>query len=204
MENKVFMKQAHSTKIFVVNDKLILEQPLHIIVGVDGLVTTRKNTGLISYGADCALVAFWDKDTIGVCHAGWRGFVNGMFDMMLGYFKKDPHVFIGPFLHSFEIQKDECYFEIKQKLGTQYFKEENGKIIFNFKSAIESAFNNFKYVHLDNRSTCKHQELASSRRDKKKGDGTQNRLVIWRDSSNEVITKLFLPSEKIIQPQNAE
>ena len=196
MENKVFMKQTHSTKIFVVNDKLILEQPLHIIHGVDGLITMRKNTGLISHGADCALVAFWDKDTIGVCHAGWRGFVNGMFDKMLRYFKKDPHVFIGPFLHSFEIQKDECYFEIRQKLGAQYFQEKSGKIIFNFKGAVENSFNNFKYVHLDNRSTYDHPELASWRRDKKKGDGTQNRLVIWRDSNNEVTTKLFLPGEK--------
>ena len=51
---------------------------------------------------------------------------------------------------------------------------------------------------LDDRNTFEHQELSSWRRDKKRGDGTQNRLVIWRDSKDNILrNRLFLIGEII-------
>lgn len=193
---KVFMKQVHSTTIAIISEETKLE-PRSMVKGYDGLITKRKETALISYGADCCLVAFWDSDTIGICHAGWRGFVSGMFDKMLVHFKKKPMCIVAPFLHSFEILKDDCYDRIQKRFGGEYL-EEDEKIIFNFKQAVLDTLQEKTLLVLDDRSTINHSELASWRRDRKKGRGTQNRFAVWKDQQGTPRIKLFLPGEDLV------
>lgn len=42
----------------------------------DGMITTESDIGLVAYGADCGIIAFWDDYKIGICHAGWRGYTQ--------------------------------------------------------------------------------------------------------------------------------
>ena len=71
--------------------------------------------GLSVLGADCAPILFYDKtsNTIGACHAGWRGAINGIIEATitnmenLGAKRKDIISVIGPTIHknSYEIKK---------------------------------------------------------------------------------------------------
>jgi copper oxidase (laccase) domain-containing protein len=117
-------------------DANITEDPdIQWVQNADGLITEKKNIALGAYGADCCIIAFWDEKNIGICHAGWRGFLNGILEQMLKHFETEKVAcHIGPFLHSFEIQRDSCYESIVQKYGNKYFEYTSGKIIFHFKS----------------------------------------------------------------------
>ncbi len=46
----------------------------------DGLCTNEKGVTLVIYCSDCVPIYFYDpvKECIALCHAGWRGTVNGM------------------------------------------------------------------------------------------------------------------------------
>ncbi len=195
---KVFMRQTHGTTISFIEKEMTLHRPLHVIENVDGLITERKNVALIAHGADCLMLALWDNKKIGICHAGWRGFTDGMLEQMLSHFSAHPHAFAGPFHHLFEIQKDECYERIKKKCGELFFEERENKFFFNFKEAIESTLKKKTILIGIEESTFENPQFASWRRDKKKGNGTQNRLAVWRDIHGDVSTQLFLPSEQII------
>ena len=197
---KIFMKQIHSSDIAIMDASNITNgNELQIVQNVDGLVTKLNNTALAVYGADCCMIAFWDHQTIGVCHAGWRGLVTGVIENMLNHFDREQLVcHIAPFYHSFEIKKDDCYQKVLEKFGNHYFECDVEKIIFHFKRAILSLFEKV-YVSIDNRSTFHHYPtLASWRASNLKGNGTQNRLVVWRNDHGQVFHKLFPPAEKII------
>lgn len=160
----------------------------------DGMITKERNLGLVAYGADCATIAFWDNEKIGICHAGWRGLVNGIVDGMISNFQNG-NCHIGPFLHNFEIQKDNCYEKIRSRFGGLYLIEDKGSIIFNFRKAIIDSVSSIPFV-LDDRSTIDHLKLGSWRRDKRAGEGTQNRLVVFRTETG-AQTKLLYPGESI-------
>ncbi len=158
------------------------------------MITVDKELGLVAYGADCAIIAFWDNEKIGICHAGWRGLITGIVDGMVSNFPNG-NCYIAPFLHQFEIQKDNCYEKIQSRLGDSYFKEDQGNIIFDFRKAIIDNVNPIPFT-LDDRSTTNDPRLGSWRRDKKTGNGTQNRLVIFR-TKTDIQTKLFYPKESV-------
>ena len=186
----LIQKQCHSAVINTVN----MDTPKWVLG--DGMITFEKDLALIVYGADCSIITFWDDDKIGVCHAGWKGLVGGIIDRMAEEFI-DGQCHVGPLLSSFEIQPDDCYQEICSLYGEKYFSYYKDKIFFNFEKAVLDRVRSIPCV-FDGRDTFSHKELASWRRDKKRGDGTQNRLVIWRDfEKNNVNTKLFLPNESI-------
>lgn len=186
----VIQKQCHGSTINIVD----FDTPSWKVG--DGMITTEKDLGLIVYGSDCSIVAFWDYEKIGVCHAGWRGLVDGIIDEMVKNFQ-DGSCHVGPLLNSFEIQKDECFDKILSKYGDKYFNYFDDKIFFDFKSAVVDTVKSIPYS-IDGRDTSGYKELASWRRDKVKGDGTQNRLVVWRDSKDNLVKyRFFLPGEKI-------
>lgn len=160
----------------------------------DGMITNEKDLGLVAYGADCAIIAFLDNEKIGICHAGWRGLVSGIVDNMVSHFPNG-NCHIAPFLHQFEIQKDDCYEKIQSRFGDRYLDEAQGKVIFHFKKAIVDSVSQIPLA-LDDRSTIDNSDLGSWRRDKKTGDGTQNRLVIYRTETG-IQTKLFYPKESV-------
>lgn len=189
--NKIIAKQTHSSIVKIVDRNTPLWIPC------DGMISTDVSVALIVYGADCAMIAFWDDEQIGICHAGWRGFVEGVIQNTMEKFTGTMHCHISPFLHEFEITRDACYEAIYAKYKDRYFRSDGEKIIFEFKRAILDVIGPIPYT-IDDRSTIEHPTLASFRRDKKKGNGTQNRLVVWRDIKNVVQTKLFYPKENII------
>lgn len=157
----IFPTQTHSTNIIEIKTgKENLEN-------CDGIFTSMKNNyslGIVT--ADCAAICFYDKEKYGIIHAGWRGLVNGIIEKMMNIFDK-PNIFISPLLEEFEVQKDQCYYKIKNQLGTKFFKiKEDGQIIFQFQKAIRSILS--KNAVFDERDTYKNKKLASWRRDRNK------------------------------------
>lgn len=55
-----------------------LDAPAALVPNVDGLITTRSRTPLVTLGADCVPLLFIAGDVVGAAHVGWRGFVDGM------------------------------------------------------------------------------------------------------------------------------
>lgn len=185
---RIIQKQKHSALINCVG-----AETQNWIEG-DAMITKENNLGLVVYGADCAMVGFWNKEMIGVCHAGWRGYTLELVCKMAKIFSGG-NCYLAPFMHKFEVQKDECFDQIKAYCGEKYFLVENSKIFFDFKSAILAELDGLS-IELDDRSTFDYPELGSWRRDRKRGNGTQNCLVVCR--KNDIVEKqLFLPGELI-------
>lgn len=186
----IIQKQYHGSLINIVDKTTSLWIP------GDGMITFEKDLALITYGSDCSIIVFWDQEKIGVCHAGWKGLTEGLIDEMVEEFKEG-QCYVGPLLNSFEIRPDDCYEKIVSFLGEKYFNYSNDKIFFNFKEAVIDRLKSIPFG-LDGRDTFSTRDLASWRRDKKRGNGTQNRIAVWRDSkSNSVYYKLFLPGESV-------
>lgn len=89
---------------------------VHVVRGVDALVTNQQEVFLAVTGADCFPVFFADHKAkvVGVAHASWRGIVGGIIINTLrtmrqrGANYEDIHVSIGPGIcpRHFEIQED--------------------------------------------------------------------------------------------------
>lgn len=105
----------------------------------DAVLTENHTLSLGVRTADCVPVCFSDGKTIGIAHVGWRGLCLGLIEKMLTHFDTETlDVYVAPFLHSFEIQKDFCYDQITKKFGKRFIEEKEGKLFFNFLEAIRS------------------------------------------------------------------
>jgi len=137
----------------------------------DGVFTKNINFKLGIKTADCAPVCYGDGATIGIAHLGWRGlYTNLNSDMIKNFNISNLSIYIGPFIHKFEIKKDDCYDKLKVNFSN-YIEYENSKIYFNFKNALLSIFPK-DMVKFDDRDTFDDLSLPSYRRDK-----TKNRLL---------------------------
>lgn len=131
----------------------------------DALLTKNHDVSLGIRTADCAPICFSDKETIGIAHIGWRGLCLGLVENMLTRFEPtDLSVYVAPFLHSFEIQKDFCYDQITQKFGEQFIENQSGKLIFHFRDALASLLP--PQAEFDPRDTTTDLSLPSYRRDR--------------------------------------
>ena len=161
----IFPEQIRSNNIIEVitgNEKL---------ENCDALITKNKTFSLGIKTADCAIICLTDGEKIGIAHVGWRGLCLSLTEKMLLKFNRDKlHVFVGPFMHSFEIQKDFCFDKTQEKFGDKFFTENQGKITFLFKDAIMSLLP--KDTEFDPRNTFLDLSLPSFRR-----DGTGERLA---------------------------
>jgi polyphenol oxidase len=112
----------------------------------DGLATKTKNLPLVTMHADCAAIFFYDSvnEAICVCHAGWRGTVEGIvknaIDVMvnvLGSLKQNIKIGVGPCILP-------CCFEIKADLESVFLEKfgdfsceyREGKIFGNLEKGI--------------------------------------------------------------------
>lgn len=79
-EKAVFMKQAHGSRIKIVDTKT-----KGLIEGVDGMLTDKKNIFLCATTADCLPIAFYEpeKKIAGVTHAGYKGILKGILPSMV-------------------------------------------------------------------------------------------------------------------------
>lgn len=159
----VLTRQMHSANIRIVQSE---DESLE---DYDALITDNRNLTLGIKTADCAPICLSDEERIGIAHIGWRGLCLGLVENMLTYFNaEDLQVYVGPFLNSFEVQKDFCYDQLKQKFGNKFFHEESNKLIFDFKKAIDSLLP--RQTVYDSRDTEIDLSFPSYRRDKKKGN----------------------------------
>lgn len=158
----ILPKQVHGTKIVnvVTGDEDVF--------GCDGLVSDNLSLTLGIATADCAPVCFFDGKRMGIAHVGWRGFCEGMIEKMLAYFDANNlEIYVGPFMHNFEVKKDFCFEAISNKVGESFF--EFGEIIkFDFKKAVQSLLPS--QAVFDERNTFATPIFPSFRRDKKVGN----------------------------------
>lgn len=159
----VLTQQTHSANIRIVQSR---DENLE---NYDALITSERNLTLGIKTADCAPICFSDKEKIGIAHVGWRGLCLGLIEKMLMHFNAtDLQIYVGPFLHSFEIQRDFCYDQLQQKFGDDFFREESDKLTFDFKEAIDSLLPS--QTVYDSRDTRTDLSFPSYRREKKKGN----------------------------------
>lgn len=187
---KIIQKEIHGSIVNIVNEDT---QPW---LEGDGMITCSEDLALIVYGADCAMIAFWDgsNNAIGICHAGWRGLTQGIIKKMKNRFIGG-FCYIGPLLHSFEIQKNECFEAITSYGYSDCISNIDGKYIFDFNAAILRELEGLS-ISGEMKNTIDHPEIASWRRSQKRGNGTQNRLVIWKTKGH-VYKEFFLPNQEI-------
>ena len=172
MQIELFLPGGRARK-----DAVIIEKLPHgpniitIVMGTedttdcDALITESGAFPLGIKTADCAPICFTDGKKIGIAHIGWRGLCDGLVEKMLGNFDaKMLSVYVAPFLHSFEIKKDECYDRITQKFGERFITNEEGKLTFHFKKAISSLLP--PQAEYDPRGTGTDFAFPSYRRDK--------------------------------------
>lgn len=164
-EGVIFPAQTHSVNI----SEIITGQ--EDLSEVDGVWSRFTFPGLVPGSlpllgiktADCAPIVFWDHEKYGVVHAGWRGLVDGIVEKMLQLVDANTvHFYVGPMLPVFEIQRDGCYEAIKNKFGTAFFIEKQGKVYFQFRDALASLVPGAEF---DPRSTFENKCFSSWRRD---------------------------------------
>ncbi len=159
-KNVIVPKLTHGSRIVaIVSGNENLED-------CDALITEDRRFSLGIKTADCAPICFSDGNKIGIAHVGWPGLCLGLIEKMLAHFDTATlAVYVGPFLHSFEIKKDFCYEKLSQKF-TEYIKQQPEKLIFNFKDAIRSLLP--PGTAFDPRNTGEDTSFPSYRRDKTK------------------------------------
>jgi copper oxidase (laccase) domain-containing protein len=125
-----FPKQCHGNHVveLITGDEDVSD--------TDALTTRNKNIVLGIKTADCAPICFTSADMIGIAHIGWRGFVAGLFQKIIAMFPLDTEIWIGPHMHIFEIQKDECYDLILASGFGHHIHEHEGILKFHFKDAL--------------------------------------------------------------------
>lgn len=133
----------------------------------DALITSNKKFKFGVKTADCASVCIGDGQKIGIIHIGWRGLCNGLYEKVTDLFDKNNlEIYVGPFLHSFEIQKDYCYDSIIKRFGNKFIQNSENKIVFDFRRAIKSILPT--NAVFDERNTKDDLTLPSNRRNRTK------------------------------------
>ena len=76
-----YCQQVHGTGIAVVDE----DDAGQMQAGCDGMVTNAIGLPLMLVFADCTPILLYDREchVLGICHAGWRGTVNGTAGAML-------------------------------------------------------------------------------------------------------------------------
>jgi polyphenol oxidase len=105
----ISVKGIHSNKIEIVSD---IDKG-KIIEKTDGLITQSKSICLAVTVSDCLPIFIYNKNTIGIIHAGWRGVVNNILGEMVKKMENIPleslNIFIGPHIKS-------CHFEVRDDI----------------------------------------------------------------------------------------
>ncbi len=129
----------------------------------DGLCTQKKDVRLAIGTSDCAPVCFISPKKVGIVHCGWRGLVSGIVEHMKSVFDMEhTTVYVAPFLHRFEIQKDFCFDEIQTRFGDTYFSYEGDRLFFEFKNVLADVI--ARPIIWDSRNTHDDISLPSHRR----------------------------------------
>ena len=132
----------------------------------DGLITNKKNLGLVVQTADCMPVIFSDDNKIGVLHIGWKGLENKIFHKTIPKFNLSKlKVSIGP-------HAQKCCYEVKEDLELKlnnYCVRKGKKIYLDLSMEIKE-FCLKKNIDLEVSEICtiENEKYNSYRRDKTK------------------------------------
>lgn len=179
-------KQVHGRDIIIIdnqdNKKIQYEE-------ADGLITNIPGIALCTYHADCVPVYFYDREkrVIGLAHAGWKGTLNNIVEVIINNMKKgfqcnlnDIVVAIGPAIGV-------CCYEIGEDV-VELFKDRfdnphiiiarDGKIYLDLWKAnkinlINAGIKDDNIYHSNFCTSCNLDTLYSYRREK----GTRNRMI---------------------------
>lgn len=143
----------------------------------DALITNKRNCFLTITVADCLPIYFYDrkKEVIAIAHAGWRGVVNNISQVVIKSFidnydsdSSDVEVFIGPHIKA-------CHFEIKEDILNQFRGDDiirrEGKLYIDLakivtEQLIEVGILKDKIVLSEECTYCLKSDYFSFRRDK--------------------------------------
>lgn len=170
---------AHAANIAIVGQE---EKGKSLIPKTDGLITNEKNLFLMTTGADCPPVLFYDpeKQVVGNIHVGWRGLLQGIVENTIEIFKtqygckvENINVFIGPGI-------ERCHFEVGNDVSDKFAKEykkfaieNNNKKQIDLKGIIKFILlnNGFKNDNIDvspDCTFCRDDLYSSYRREGRK------------------------------------
>jgi len=113
-KNRVKPLQRHTSNVRCI-DRVV---PKEELMGIDGLITDKKDIVLASTNADCQLMVMYDpvKKVIANIHSGWRGtyekIAERAIDKMINYYRCDPKDIIVALSPS--IRK--CHFEVEEEV----------------------------------------------------------------------------------------
>lgn len=143
----------------------------------DGLLTYKKEILLGIFTADCVPITIYSNSFVGLIHAGWRGFVNNIFENFFKLInekrKKDLKAIIGPCIC------ENCY-EVGEEVAKNFnFIQKKNNVKFNLNLKKEAFFKLKSFGLTDNNieisnlcTFCSNKNLPSYRRNK-----TQLRIV---------------------------
>ncbi len=144
MNNIMLPNQVHGIDVITVTKDMVVKNLdkknfYEYDVGMcDGLITKEKNIPLATFTADCVPIFFIDtvKKIIGIAHAGWRGTVNNICQVMVNEFinefdsnPKDIMAGIAPSINQccFEVDEDVAYEFINKISWVKKFIEKKEK-----------------------------------------------------------------------------
>lgn len=117
-ESLFFLKQTHSSDVYVLRNNNHIKKPLDLFqFDGDAIITAEKNIGIGVATADCLPLILYDPQhqAIGIIHAGWRGLsakiITATILKMHETFKTSPttlQVYLGPSANAccYEVQSD--------------------------------------------------------------------------------------------------
>lgn len=123
VETVNYLKQVHSNKVFIYNND---NKDFNKNEG-DGIVTSKKNSIIGVFTADCTPVILIDikEKIVAVVHSGWKGtytsIVKEAVDIMRRDFKceaKNIKAFIGPHIR-------QCCYEVSEELKDKFINKFN-------------------------------------------------------------------------------
>ncbi|MDD2780996.1 MAG: peptidoglycan editing factor PgeF [Sulfuricurvum sp.] len=116
-QSLIHMRQIHSDRIVIVNEKLTFDTPPEC----DALITNRPNTPLMVMSADCTGILIYDpiQKVIAVVHAGRAGALNHILPKTIrkmeeafGSLSKNLQIVLGPSIHG-------CCYEINKTIASE-------------------------------------------------------------------------------------
>ncbi|NPA51979.1 MAG: polyphenol oxidase family protein [Aquificae bacterium] len=115
----------------------------------DGLYTTYPNTPIGVLTADCMPIALFDRNTLSVVHAGWKGLFSGIIQNSLKNLDiKQTKAFILPSIKQCCYQVDQPFIE-KLNIPNKYLRKDKNGIYLNLQKVAKDIILRYgiKYVY---------------------------------------------------------
>jgi len=189
-KNLFTMKQTHSNKVIVINNK-----NKHIQrIDADALITNQENIAISVLTADCIPILIYDEinKIIGCIHAGWKGAISGIVENTLEEITKmgkngKINVAIGPCIgvKNYEVDEDfyNQFIQESKKNEIYFFSNKKNKFLFDLRRYVNSKFEKFEKLeinHVENIDFDTFQEntnFFSFRRSRQAGEKDYGRCI---------------------------